>query len=331
LRILVTDFNPDRSSDSNPGCSPLEQPTPVFSSGSLGQTRDALERLTGELEALALPARHVLRINVPLAVANCTQVAASFRRDRERFDAVIVAGGLGVRDDQDLVDRARALWQADVNLRNAEAGTTDLQQLLAEATSRRRVLLQAAVYLWEHDPTLAEKVQAIRAGRGHLDTADDLVALASLFQDHWEEAQAKTRVREQDLERATEVANLLIEALRRSSSEEKGSLRSLRQRAAYYAMTGVETVRLAAALVFRQEPERLEDYPSFHKRGKPARRASEEGAVEDAAVEEADTPDQPSETERSEQPAREVGSPTRIEAAQPIDGRDTLDAESRAS
>jgi hypothetical protein len=317
LRFLVTDFNPDRSGDSNPGRSPLEQPTSVFSSGSASQNQEALDRLTPTLEALPAPGSQALRMNIPLAVANCMQVATSYQRDREMFEATFKADRVGVEDSQDLADRARALWQADLNLRTSEAGTTELHDLLEEATALRQILLQAAGYLWDRDPA----VRAIRTGRGHLDTTDDLAALATLFQQRWEEARGQTRVKEQDLARADELANLMIVALRRSGVERRQKLGDLRRRAASHAMAGVEAIRLAAAVVFRDQPETLEDYPSFFKRPKSSRRRGSDEEQADVASE---VPTiggpEPSSTESS----------ARVEAAQPIDPASATDAESRA-
>jgi hypothetical protein len=265
------------------------------------ENQRALAELWPRLATLTLPANHatLLRVNVPQAVANCAEVASSLQRDEERFQASFRPGGFWVVDHHDLLERGRALWQADINLRCADTRAAELRDLVPEAKALRRALRSAATYVWEDDESLSAKVRAIRGGSGYVDTANALVVLAGLLGDHWSEIADRTRVQAGDLPRARELAErLLLVRPRRSRSVEQRRLRDVQQRAMYFALLGVEDVRRAAAVVFRQPLETLEGYPCFFKKQRKPRRRRVAGH--------------------------------RVEAAQPLDPGARGDTESRA-
>lgn len=58
-----------------------------------------------------------------------------------------------------------------------------------------------------------ERVGEIRSGKGHLDLAGDLVALSALFSDHWDQANGRTAVRREEIERAATLGPELLVAL----------------------------------------------------------------------------------------------------------------------
>ncbi len=241
--------------------------------------REALEGLRQTL--MSIPAERVepARVHVPTAVANLLQIARSFAEDGARMEEVFTDEGFDAGRFDDLPDRAQAFWQADVELRIALDPKRTLPPLLEQGGALRRALLDAAIYLWGRDPDLGPRVAEIRSGIGHLDLADDLMALSSMIADHWEAARGRCRVEEQELVEARTVATKILSVLRASEGEaETVALRDLRNRAASYAREAADEIRAAAAFVHRHAADPLEGYPSIYAGKRP--RKSEEAAPE---------------------------------------------------
>jgi hypothetical protein len=228
-------------------------------------TSQALEQLLPTLQALVLPEGFMLRAEVRKVVSRTLQVAEAFAEDRAQIERTFRGGKFDVDGLSDLAQRALALWQADMDASEARDLRGELQELLRRARPVRRRLLDAAIYLWSDHEELGERVAEIRKGHGHLDTADDLAQLADLFVKHWDDSR-RSRVEPEDLEQAKDLARRLAAALKRTSSKRRRSLQELRSRAAFYAYQGVQEARHAARFVFRDQPERMEDYPAFYAR-----------------------------------------------------------------
>jgi hypothetical protein len=102
---------------------------------------------------------------------------------------------------------------------------TRLKALLGEAAPLREALLTAAEGLALLGFVDAERVAAIRGGSGHLDTANDLIALAQLFRAGGDELLGKTRVAGSEVERAYELGMQIVEAVgrRRVGTDDEGA------------------------------------------------------------------------------------------------------------
>src|SRR5262249_24691441 len=58
-----------------------------------------------------------------------------------------------------------------------------------------------------------DKLADIKAGKGHLDAANDLGALSGLYREHWHEIEGKTAVTREEVDRAAVLGTKLLRAL----------------------------------------------------------------------------------------------------------------------
>jgi hypothetical protein len=230
-------------------------------------------RLRGLPEASVSP----FRASVPQAVANALQVVRSFGEDRALFVAAFKQKVFDPVEFDDLEQRALALWQADVNYRLTMNPEEAIVGILDEARSLRKKLLSAASYLWTEDAIIGPRLAAVRKGHGHMDLADDLVTLASVFDGNWSYARTRCDVKRSDLGRAREISHQVLHALTlgkdRTAVE---AARDLRDRAAAYANQGIRVVRAAAGFLFCNDMARLDEYPSMFAGRSTSRRPAPE-------------------------------------------------------
>lgn len=123
-----------------------------------------------------------------------------------------LAGKPAIQIDK-LAMYALAAWCARLLARPAPSELDALKRLLEEAARLREVLVVAADALAEEGVVDAQRVAEIRRGRGHVDTANDLVALAALFREVWERVKNRTTVAWEDVERASRLGPELLVAL----------------------------------------------------------------------------------------------------------------------
>lgn len=226
--------------------------------------KEALERLRPKLLAIPVSELRPWRFDAPTTVSKALKIAHAFAEDRPRFEATFKVAAFQPADFEDLELRAKALWQADVDWRQRVEKEKELPKLLAAAGPLKRKLFRAADYLWGEDDEAGLIIAEIRSGTGYLDLADDLMALANLFDARWGEVAGRTLVEEEDLGEARAIATAIAAAYGGNPHDpDAESLRDLRTRAFHYLYTGVEEVRAAAAYVHRNDPVRLADYPSL--------------------------------------------------------------------
>jgi len=244
---------------------------------SPGEDRAALDRLRPAL--LAIPASEVttLRASVHQAVRNVLQVARSYPEDRALLAAAFRPAAFDPAELDDLELRARALRQAQNDLRLAEDPGTEWDALIAAAVPLRRKLLRTATFLWEDD----DRLGVLRGGRSHAEVADDLGVLQSLFRERWDEVADSVPLGVADLDEAERLCHEL-QARRGpgSTPEEVAALRDLRDRAGRYAWEALDVIRLAVAFAKRGAADPLAGYPSLYTR--PGRTRSGEEAGEEA-------------------------------------------------
>lgn len=107
---------------------------------------------------------------------------------------------------------ALAAWYAYL-LALPEATAGGLAALLEEAKPLRESMLLAAELLAHRGLFDKKSVEAIRAGQGNLDTANDLVALAALFSAGWSEVENKSPIEWTEVEQATTLGPKILVAL----------------------------------------------------------------------------------------------------------------------
>jgi hypothetical protein len=94
---------------------------------------------------------------------------------------------------------------------------------LAEAQPLRRKLLSSAIALAEAAVVPASQVAMIRRGRGSIDVATDLVALAALFEKHAKAIAGKAPIAKDDVEHASALGSELLATLKPASAKKSGA------------------------------------------------------------------------------------------------------------
>jgi hypothetical protein len=124
--------------------------------------------------------------------------------------------------DLDLVDHletyALAAWHAHLEAQRP-GGRAAVQVLLEEATTLRMALLREAESLVHRGVFEGNAVAAIRVGQGHVDVANDLVALATLYEKGWKLIAGRSFVTEADVDRAARLGSELLLAIGRREHE----------------------------------------------------------------------------------------------------------------
>lgn len=144
--------------------------------------RSALEALRPAMDALAPEALRPINVDVPHAVARALGVAPTLRSLRPRIAAECPSIDLAALDALEV--RALAVEYAHAVYLTALSPSPVLAEVAAEATAARARLFSLAETLaaWKLlDPRTLDRV---RPGSGYHDTADDLIALCSLFREN---------------------------------------------------------------------------------------------------------------------------------------------------
>jgi hypothetical protein len=143
----------------------------------------------------------------------------------------------------------------------------ELRALVADAYSARRRLGKAAKHLAELGLLDARRVEEIRVERGHVGTGDALLALATLFEEHWWKIEHSTPIGRAELRRAAEHgAELLAVATERRERAHRYAKRSdLPRRTVHMMCEAYEEARRVSTYIAWYEPE-LRPLPSMFRR-----------------------------------------------------------------
>ena len=223
----------------------------------------AVEEIRVELERIPDGDVRRLSVQTPHAVSIGFAYARAFEEDRARFEATFTKKALDVEELGNMEVRARAFWHLDILKRQFEDPAGPVKELLVAAVPLRSRLLKAAFYIWGDHPVLGGVVDGIRAGNGHMNKADDLGSLATLFHEHWDEAAGKCNVSKSDIAEAQKLGAAILQAKSPIRLRELDELRGLRLRAGEYLRRGIETIRAGAGFIHRDDPEAMGRYPSL--------------------------------------------------------------------
>jgi hypothetical protein len=122
-----------------------------------------------------------------------------------------------------LRDYALAAAHAHARVLPYDGGETRVRTLLNEALPLRERLLASAEALVAFGLLDAGAVASIRRGTGHLDTAQDLLSLGEIFRRAGPALVAKTPLDAADVERASHLGDLLLEAIGQKRQGTDGS------------------------------------------------------------------------------------------------------------
>ena len=153
---------------------------------------------------------------------------------------------------------ALALRHASFKAGDARNAATDLPALMSESVELRGLLLASAEPLALAGLVDETTVDDIRKGRGALDTANDCMRLAALFQENAAAIGEKTLITVDQVRRAALVGSTLSSALtptgtRRSPSEKILTASDIRDRFGTLLYNDWELARKAAAWLFGTE------------------------------------------------------------------------------
>ncbi|KYF82569.1 hypothetical protein BE17_48090 [Sorangium cellulosum] len=191
----------------------MARPTPKKSAparpSAPNEAAEAFALIEPELERIekAVP----INVDIPRAVAVAVGAVPHLKALRARFVDELPRFPIDALDR--LMSYALGAWYAHLLALPAGAGQDGLKPLLDEASALRADLLVAAEALAHKGFVDAGRVAEIRSGKGHLDTANDLVALAALFGESWDAVKNRTTVEWPDVERASKLGPDLLVAL----------------------------------------------------------------------------------------------------------------------
>ncbi len=231
-------------------------------------------------EVLAIPAHEVRRhaASIVFVVALSMRILRAFTEDRERIASLFSPQGFLLKTYDNLIERIKGLWQADVLFRQGVEGKRPGLELMERARLAWHKLIRDAEYVFGNDPDRKEIVAELRSGRGTLNRADDLLSLSVLFTNHWDEIKDRCDVSMEEIDEARSLALRIIEIVSpQVNVNELEELRAVRDGAFEYLRRGIDDIRAAAAFTFRDEPSRLKSYPSLFSGKKNRRRASKNG------------------------------------------------------
>ncbi|MGK4001251.1 hypothetical protein WMF31_01400 [Sorangium sp. So ce1036] len=173
------------------------------------EAAEAFARIEPELERVekVVP----INVDIPRAVAVAVGAVPHLMALRPRFVDELPRFPIEALDK--LMNYALGAWYAHLLALPAGPGQDGLKPLLDEASALRADLLVAAEALAHKGFVDAGRVAEIRSGNGHLDTANDLVALAALFGEAWDAVKNKTTVEWTEVERASKLGPELLVAL----------------------------------------------------------------------------------------------------------------------
>jgi hypothetical protein len=267
---------------------PTSKSTPA-SPAPLGVPKEAATALAAvETEFAALALSELVPINLDMSRAVAVAIGALPRLRDLRARLVAELPHHPIHTTDKLGTYALAAWYAHLLALPASKAERALEALLAEVRPLREDLLVAAEALARKKLLDPKAVAGIRSGLGHLDRANDLVALAALFTENWSRVQGKTTVEPRDIERAAELGPLLLVELGAREQAAVGEPMSTdpagrRARAFTLFFKTYEEARRAVAYLrwYEQDVDdivpSLFAYPKGGRKGKQAKAKAAEG------------------------------------------------------
>lgn len=240
-----------------------------------GSSREAaLAFAEVEEEMAALDPERLAPINVDIPRAAITALGAipSLSALRPRIVKELPTFALASIDN--LETYALAAFYAHLLSLPAEAKSVHAP-LIEEATKLRRTLLVAAEALADRDLLAPAQVAQIRSGQGHIDTAGDLVALATLFTNDWHKLKTKTAITRAEVERAATLGPELLAALgvrEHAGGKSPSQIKEQRRRAFTLLVRAYDQCRRAVTFLRWSEGDTRKIVPSlFASRSKSRR------------------------------------------------------------
>lgn len=206
--------------------------------------RELLAHVNVDLQAVSVFALGVARVLAEPAV-------------RARFARLARTGEYEDACVDELGSVAQAAWYARHRFLLASALHSNARvavDLLDEATSLRLRMLKVAEYWLSDDPAAMTEIAAIRAGTGYQDLANDLVALASLFERHAKLlSQDKKLYQKSDATTANRLGGRILEQLGAAATQEQSQWSAMQPRVWTLLLETYDEVRRGGLFLFARD------------------------------------------------------------------------------
>lgn len=237
---------------------PVKPATPARPS-SPPDAEAAYDALEPELVALESDELATINLDVPQVTS---LVLGAVPGIDELSDEIVKL--IDPRHVHNLRNYALAAWYA--HLQALPPTKSALRALIEEATELRNTLLGDAENLARRGYFDSEAVAIIRAGQGHVDLANDLVALAAMFTHQRDEIAGKTPATEAEIARARKLGPELISALGKRDRNESASFAADRRARAFTLLVrAYDQVRRALTFLRWNEGDADVIAPSLYK------------------------------------------------------------------
>jgi hypothetical protein len=182
-------------------------------------SRDATVTFNADPQHLALVA---LRVSKTVEEAKMRQRFANLAKSSEYSDAPVDV----------LAEEAMATWYVRYRTLHEDRGAdTPSQELAGQSYQLRGKMLRVIEYNLEENKGVMRRVTLIRAGSGYLDLANDLTALAELYDQNAEAlSEDRRRYRKEDATEARRLASSLMTILGKGASAPPGGWAEMQAR-----------------------------------------------------------------------------------------------------
>lgn len=250
--------------------------------GSPQEAALAFALVEPEMAALDGGRLATINVDVPRAVVTALGARPALLALRPQILAELPRFPLGSLDK--LETYALAAWYAHLLSLPVSPAEDAYKPLVEEATGLRARMLVAAEALAHGGVLDAQHVAQIRSGKGHIDMANDLVALATLFTNEREAVEGKTVVTTAEIERAATLGPELLIALgvrAQTPPRSPSQIADQRKRAFTLLVRAYDECRRAVAYLRWSEGDANKVAPSlFANPPKPLKSAKAPLAVE---------------------------------------------------
>jgi hypothetical protein len=252
-------------------------------------TEAAFNAMKSDLDALART--EIRQPNFNLQEGALVALAAHGLLDtpenRIIVEALAKADAVNLKLVSNLAMVAHAAWFVRHKLDLAEAVHSDAAlpiQLVTDAIDTRKRMLKVLEYHLDADPQAQSLLAGIRAGSGHVDLANDLIALADMYEDFETVIKNdKKSYRSSDTTNARKIADAVIATLGGATTPETAQWRNYQARVfTLLDKHHQEAIRVGRFLFWYEDGEEL--FPSMFSavRSRPSRKEAD-GADDEAA------------------------------------------------
>lgn len=240
-------------------------PKPVDRPSDLAPAAEAFEALKADYARLPTTALTPINVDIPRAVATVLGAEPRVRSLLPAMEAEMQKPPIA--EINGLRRIALGAWYAHLIALPAKSGGT-AKELLERATPLRATLLKNADVLADAGFVDATAVARIREGSGNIDKATDLVALAALFDQSWNEIHDKTPITRAQVDEAAAIGPSLLLALSEAPLPKSGDTTDMRQRAFTHLVGAYNKIRRAVSFVRWDEGDAETFAPSLYAKSR---------------------------------------------------------------